>query len=105
VVLTPAVLRQVAEVELGVEVYILAAAEEDMGFEDCSRSVVAVHTLGKKESPMLPGVVDEVGDRHQVVEAGRRLWQPEVLTVEPDAADSGVRWEPQVQRERVASLP
>ena len=30
---------------------------------------------------------------------------PEVLTVEPDAADSGVRWEPQVQRERVASLP
>jgi len=102
VVLTPAVLRQVAEVELGVEVGILAAAEEDMGFEDCSRPVVAVHTLGKKEPPMLPGVV---GDRHQVVEAGRRLWQPEVLTVEPDAADSGVRWEPQVQRERVASLP
>ena len=53
----------------------LAAAGEDMGFEDCSRPVVAVHTLGKKEPPMLPGVVDEVGDRHQVVEAGRELWQ------------------------------
>ena len=53
----------------------LAAAEEDMGFEDCSRPVVAVHTLGKKEPLMLPGVVDEVGDRHQVVEAGRELWQ------------------------------
>jgi len=95
----------VAEVELGVEVDILAAAEEDMGFEDCSRPVVAVHTLGKKEPLMLPGVVDEVGDRHQVVEAGRELRQPEVLTVELDAADSGVRWESQVQRERVASLP
>jgi len=100
VVLTPAALLQVAEVELGVEVGILAAAEEEMGFENCSRPVVAVHTLGKKEPPMLPGVVDEVGE-----EAGRELWQPEVLTVEPDAADSGVRWEPQVQRERVASLP
>lgn len=72
---------------------ILAAAEEGMGFEGCSRPVVAVHTLGKRALPMrMLLVADELNNRrHQVVETGRRLWQPEVLAVEPDAADSGVR--------------
>lgn len=61
-----------------------------MGFEGCSRPVVAVHTLGKRAPPTMLVVAYEVNNRrHQVVEAGR--WQLEVLTVEPDVADSGVR--------------
>ena len=48
-----------------------------MGFEGCSRPVVAVHTLGKRALPMrMLLVADELNNRrHQVVEAGRRLWQ------------------------------